>query len=103
ARVLDRYLGSLAAEGPVGDAAWDDDGFPGKVAALVADPPPVTSFTFGCPAAGVIAALRAAGSLVAVTVTSPGEAAIAAAAGADALCVQGFEAGAHRGTFGNDD
>lgn len=35
--------------------------------------------------------------------TSPAEAALAAAAGADALCVQGYEAGAHRGTFANDD
>ena len=34
---------------------------------------------------------------------SPGEAETAAAAGADALCVQGYEAGAHRGTFVNDD
>ena len=35
--------------------------------------------------------------------TSPAEAALAAEAGADALCVQGYEAGAHRGTFVNDD
>jgi nitronate monooxygenase len=97
------YLGSLGADGPVADATWDDDWFGGKVAALAADPPPVTSFTFGCPAAEVIGALQAAGSVVVVTVTSPDEAAIAAAAGADALCVQGVEAGAHRGTFVNDD
>jgi nitronate monooxygenase len=51
----------------------------------------------------VIGALRAAGSIVVVTVTTPQEAAVAAGAGADALCVQGFEAGAHRGTFVNDD
>jgi nitronate monooxygenase len=100
---LDRYLGALRGVGPLGDATWDDDGFDGKVAALLADPPPVTSFTFGCPSAEVISALQDAGSLVAVTVTSPGEAALAAAAGADALCVQGYEAGAHRGTFANDD
>jgi nitronate monooxygenase len=100
---LAAYLSSLGDDGPVGEAAWDDDGFEGKVAALAADPPPVTSFTFGCPAAEVIGALRAAGSVVVVTVTSPDEAAISAAAGADALCVQGFEAGAHRGTFVNDD
>ena len=100
---LDRYLGALRGAGPLGDATWDDDGFDGKVAALLADPPPVTSFTFGCPSAEVISALQAAGSLVAITVTSPAEAALAAAAGADALCVQGYEAGAHRGTFSNDD
>jgi nitronate monooxygenase len=102
-KALDRYLGSLRSAGPVGDATWDDDSFDGKVAALLADPPAVTSFTFGCPPAEVIKALQDAGSLVAVTVTSPGEAGIAAASGADALCVQGYEAGAHRGTFVNDD
>jgi nitronate monooxygenase len=99
------YLGSLrasadAAGAPLGEATWDDDGFDAKTAALLADPPPVVSFTFGCPAPEMIAALRQAGAVVAVTVTSPGEAAAAAAAGADALCVQGYEAGAHRGSFG---
>jgi nitronate monooxygenase len=101
AAALARYLDSL---GPGrGDASWDDDGFDGKIAALLTDPPAVTSFTFGCPAAQVIRALRQAGSAVVVTVTSPAEAALAAEAGADALCVQGYEAGAHRGTFVNDD
>ena len=100
---LDRYLSSLRTAGPLGDGTWDDDGFGGKVAALLADPPAVTSFTFGCPAAEVVSALQDAGSMVLVTVTSPGEAALVAAAGADALCVQGYEAGAHRGTFVNDD
>jgi nitronate monooxygenase len=98
---LARYLDSL---GPaLGDASWDDDGFDGKIAALLADPPAVTSFTFGCPAAGMIRALQDAGSAVVVTVTTAAEAVMAAAAGADALCVQGYEAGAHRGTFVNDD
>jgi nitronate monooxygenase len=86
-----------------GQAGWDDDGFGEKAAALLADPPPIVSFTFGCPPAEMIASLAEAGSIVAVTVTSPGEAAIAAAAGAGALCVQGYEAGAHRGTFTNED
>jgi nitronate monooxygenase len=105
AGALAKYLGSLSTPEAVtlGEATWDDDGFEGKVAALLADPPPAVSFTFGCPAAEMIGALQDAGSVVTVTVTSPGEAAIAAAAGADALCVQGFEAGAHRGTFANDD
>jgi nitronate monooxygenase len=102
-KALDRYLGALRGAGPLGEGIWDDDGFEGKVTALLADPPAIVSFTFGCPGAEVITALRDASSLVAVTVTSPGEAAIAAAAGADALCVQGYEAGAHRGTFVNDD
>jgi nitronate monooxygenase len=97
------YLSSLGTAADLGEATWDDDGFDGKVAALLAGPPPVVSFTFGCPPAGLVSALHDAGSLVVITVTSPGEAAMAAAAGADALCVQGFEAGAHRGTFVNDD
>jgi nitronate monooxygenase len=98
-----RYLASLGGDGATGTASWDDDGFAAKVAALLPEPPPVTSFTFGCPPAGAISALHAAGSVVVITVTTPGEAALAAAAGADGLCVQGYEAGAHRGTFANDD
>ena len=100
-RTLAGYLDSL---GPgLGDASWDDDGFDGKVAALLTDPPAVTSFTFGCPPPGVIRALQDAGSAVVITVTSPAEAALAEQGGADGLCVQGYEAGAHRGTFANDD
>jgi nitronate monooxygenase len=78
---------------------WDDDDWEAKLAVLRADPPAVVSFTFGCPDANVIGALRAAGSQVWVTVTTPEEAVIAARRGADGLCVQGPEAGAHRGTF----
>jgi len=100
-RTLAGYLDSL---GPgLGDASWDDDGFDGKVAALLTDPPAVTGFTFGCPPPGVIRALQDAGSAVVITVTSPAEATLAEQGGADGLCVQGYEAGAHRGTFVNDD
>jgi nitronate monooxygenase len=61
--------------------------------------PAVVSFTFGCPDATVVARLHASGSDVWVTVTIPDEAEQAAAAGADALVVQGLEAGGHRGGF----
>ena len=94
---------ALAVGGTVGDPAWDDDGWDDKLAAVLAAAPPVVSFTFGCPAAEVVAEFRAAGTVVAVTVTSPAEAEAAAAAGADLLCAQGVEAGAHRGTFSNSD
>ncbi len=57
------------------------------------------SFTFGCPPADVVARLQAVGSSVWVTVTDPDEAQRAAAAGADALVVQGIEAGGHRASF----
>ncbi len=97
------YLDSLGADGITGDPSWDDDHFGAKVAALLAGPPAVVSFTFGCPSAEVVTALQGSGTVVVVTVTSAAEAAAAASAGADAVCVQGFEAGAHRGTFVNDD
>ena len=48
-------------------------------------------------------ALRAAGFELWMTVTSVDEARAAAAAGADALIVQGIEAGGHRGVFADDD
>ena len=102
---LARYLASVAEDPAVaarpGEASWDDDDWPAKIADLTAHPVPVVSFTFGCPEPDVIAALRAAGSSVWVTVTDTGEAATAVLAGADCLCVQGSEAGAHRGTFTN--
>ncbi|PYC60751.1 2-nitropropane dioxygenase, partial [Streptomyces tateyamensis] len=45
------------------------------------------------------AALRAVGTAQVATVTSVAEARAAAALGMDALCVQGPEAGGHRGTY----
>jgi nitronate monooxygenase len=101
---LDGYLAELGPDAAAlgvapGQPEWTDDDWDAKLAGLLARPPAVVSFTFGCPEPGVIAALRAAGSVVWVTVTTPDEAAIAASRGADALCVQGPEAGAHRATF----
>jgi nitronate monooxygenase len=85
-----------------GEPRSDDDGFAGKVERLLADPVPVVSFTFGCPERGLIERLRAAGTEVWVTVCDVAEARAAAVAGADALVVQGFEAGGHRAAFDDD-
>jgi len=98
------YVAGLAADSAAlgaqpGEPAWNDDHWDTKIAALLSHPPPVVSFTFGCPGRDVIDALQAAGSAVWVTVTAPAEAALAAGHGADALCVQAAAAGAHRGTF----
>ena len=61
---------------------------------------PVVSFTFGCPSPIARSTpLQAAGCAVWVTVTTAAEAVSAAEAGADALVVQGVEAGGHRGSF----
>lgn len=104
ASYLDTLRADVAMVGArLGDATWDDDGFEAKIEALLADPPPILSFTFGCPPPEIIAAAKSAGSIVALSVTSPEEASVAAAAGAEALCVQGVEAGGHRACFENAD
>jgi nitronate monooxygenase len=87
----------------LGPARFDDDGFAEKIDVLRREPVAVASFTFGIPPAAAIAQLREAGSEVWLTVTSPLEARRAASAGADALIVQGVEAGGHRGVFVDDD
>ena len=81
---LTGYLDAIAEDAAALGAAlappaWDDDDWPAKIADLVARPVPIVSFTFGCPDPDVIAALRAAGSSVWVTVTDEDEAAIAVA------------------------
>ena len=80
---------------PVGEPRHDDDGWEAKLALLEELEVPVVSFTFGCPAADVLARFPETW----VTVTTPAEARAAADAGADALVVQGVEAGGHRGSF----
>ena len=103
---LAAYLSSLAPDVDElgvdpGEAVWNDDDWEAKIAALLAHPVPLVSFTFGCPGRELIEAFAAAGSLVCVTVTHSDEARLATERGADCLAVQGIEAGAHRGTFHN--
>lgn len=98
-----------------GEAAWyetglgevdpyggSDDGYEAKLAVLREDPVPVVSFHFGCPSPAVLASLAAVGTYTVVTVTTPDEARAAQAAGADAVCAQGAEAGGHQGTHRDD-
>lgn len=82
-----------------GEPREDDDAWQEKVDLLTQDPVPVVSFTFGIPDPHTIRALKAAGSVILLTVTSAGEAEAAIAAGADALVVQASAAGGHSGTF----
>jgi nitronate monooxygenase len=77
----------------------DDDEWEGKLEVLADLRPEVVSFTFGVPPPEVMRRLGAQGILLFVTVTSVYEAAVAVAAGADGLVVQGPGAGGHRGTF----
>jgi nitronate monooxygenase len=96
--LVDAYAATLT-EGDLGDPRHDDDRWADKLALMASLEVPVVSFTFGCPSADEVDALHAAGCAVWVTITTPKEAAAARDAGADALVVQGVEAGGHRGSF----
>ncbi len=64
----------------------------------------MVSFTFGLPSLEVVRALQAAGSLVARDRDDArGGRTWRCEVGPDALCLQGAEAGAHRGSLANDD
>jgi nitronate monooxygenase len=99
-----RYIEALRDEAgrqgvALGEPRFEDDAWDAKLALLEDDPVAAVSFTFGCPPADVVARLQAAGSSVWVTVTDVDEAQRAVEAGADALIVQGIEAGGHRASF----
>jgi nitronate monooxygenase len=99
-----RYAESLEAEAaragvPLGEPRHDDDAFEAKVELAIAERVAIVSFTFACPPRDTVAALHEAGCSIWVTVTNPDEAVLADDVGADALAVQGFEAGGHRGYF----
>ncbi|MFI6639785.1 nitronate monooxygenase [Streptomyces sp. NPDC050504] len=94
---------SRAYEAPLGDPeGGGDDEFDAKVAVLLEDPVPVVSFTFGCPSRDTLDAFARVGTYTIVTVTTPEEAQSAQWAGADAVCVQGIEAGGHQSTHRDD-
>jgi nitronate monooxygenase len=104
---VQRYAATLQSEArragaPLGEPAHDDDGWEGKLAVVERERVAVVSFTFGCPSGALITRLQESGCAVWVTVTTPQEAALAMQAGADALVVQGVEAGGHRGSFRDD-
>jgi len=106
-QTLDAYAARLADEArqagvELGAARFDDDDWAAKLELLITTPVAVVSFTFGCPEPEVIDRLQGAGSEVWVTVTGPSEARRAVEAGADALVVQGAEAGGHRASFRDD-
>jgi nitronate monooxygenase len=95
--VVERYAATL---GPaVGEPRHDDDHWAAKVGLVSELRIPVVSVTFGAPDRATADALHGAGAALWVTVTTPEEAVIARDAGADALVVQGAEAGGHRGSF----
>ncbi len=75
------------------------DPFPDQFEALMEDPPPVFSFTFGIPDREIMSRLKSRGIVTVGTATTLEEARLLAEAGCNAVVAQGSEAGAHRGTF----
>jgi nitronate monooxygenase len=102
------YAGSLRGEEErygvqVGEPKWSDDEWAAKLDVVADERPAVVSFTFGFPERDVVEWLRGRDVAVWATVTSPAEARLALAAGADALVLQGAEAGGHQGSFRQHD
>ena len=71
--------------------------FEAQLQVLLDNPVPVASFTFGIISKEQVAALQAVGTKVVGTANHPEEAKAWADIDADAVCVQGVEAGGHRG------
>jgi nitronate monooxygenase len=102
--IVAAYMSALAAEAQragvgLGEPRFDEDAYAEKIDLLVEDPVAVVSFVFGLPGPASVRRLHDAGSEVWLTVTTPQEALQAIALHPDALVVQGFEAGGHRGAF----
>jgi nitronate monooxygenase len=97
--VLAAYRSELEMDPrPTAAGPWAED-FDAQLQVLVDERVPVVSYTFGLLPASAAAALHDAGSLLMGTATTVAEAVSAVSAGADLVCAQGSEAGAHRGTF----
>jgi nitronate monooxygenase len=95
-----QYLAYVEALGEgAGQPGWSDDEWEGKLELLTREPVAVVSFTFGAPTAEELGRLCEGGSECWQTVTNVAEAEQAVAAGADVLIPQGYEAGAHQGTY----
>jgi nitronate monooxygenase len=75
------------------------DPFDQQLEAVIEARPAAFSFTFGIPAAGAIARLKALDIAIMGTATTVEEALFLSQAGVDGIVAQGSEAGAHRGTF----
>ena len=75
------------------------DSFDDHFEVVLAERVPIISFQFGMPPADYIARAKAAGTTIIAAATSPAEARVAVAAGADLVIAQGAEAGGHQGSF----
>lgn len=78
-------------------------GYEEQVEAVIREGVKVLSFTFGNLDTASIALLKNNGVLLIGTCTDEQEAKALEASGIDIVCVQGIEAGGHRGSFGDED
>jgi len=96
-------LGQAAAKGHFARAARRQLRAPAdlaaRVEALMAARPRVASFHFGLPEQRFVDALKAAGTVVLCSATTPAEARDLEARGVDAIIAQGWEAGGHQGFY----
>jgi nitronate monooxygenase len=102
--ILAPYYRELGVEptaipGPAGRTRFDED----MAAAVEAFRPPVVSFHFGLPPAGLLRRVKGWGARVIASATTIGEARHLEAQGVDAVIAQGLEAGGHRGMFLTED
>lgn len=83
---------------PARPPQWTAD-FGAQLEALIEAQPAVASYTFGNLTAPEVERLHNAGIFIIGTATTAEEAIAAAAVRIDAICIQGLEAGGHRGSF----
>lgn len=79
--------------------AWGGEMFDETLASALQSGASVLSFTFGLLPPAAVRAIKARGLFLIGTATTVEEARALEAAGVDAICAQGSEAGGHRGTF----
>lgn len=82
-----------------GKFTFSTDEWEAKLHLMMTEHVPIVSFTFNLPSEEVITRLKKHGIYTVQTVTLVEEAQAAVARGIDVICVQGIEAGGHRGTF----
>jgi nitronate monooxygenase len=87
----------LGLPAPALTGSWPD--FDAQLETVIELEPRVFSFTLGLPSPAQLERVRRAGIRIVGTAISLAEARALEAAGVDAICAQGAEAGGHRGTF----
>ncbi|WP_104668827.1 NAD(P)H-dependent flavin oxidoreductase [Ensifer adhaerens] len=93
-----KYRAELGLPAPEFAAPYEED-FDRQFEAVLRARPAVLSFVFGVLSAEHMRAARKAGMLIIGTATTPEEALALEDSGVDAITLQGYEAGGHRGIF----